>query len=52
MKRSLSTLMVAVFALVFAAKVQAELEHVASIHLGSRYEKIVEREGYWYLAGQ
>lgn len=27
-------------------------EPVSSIHLGSRYEKIVERDGYWYLAGQ
>ncbi len=29
-----------------------EFEHVASIHLGSRYQKIVERDGYWYLAGE
>lgn len=27
-------------------------EHISSIHLGSRYQKIVERDGYWYLAGE
>lgn len=29
-----------------------ELQNTASIHLGSRYQKIVERDGYWYLAGE
>ncbi len=27
-------------------------EHVASIHLGSRYQKIVESNGYWYLTSE
>jgi hypothetical protein len=27
-------------------------EHIASIHLGSRYEHAVQRDGYWYLASQ
>jgi len=27
-------------------------EHVASIHLGSRYQKIVESNGHWYLASE
>ncbi|MFH2054698.1 MAG: FlgD immunoglobulin-like domain containing protein [bacterium] len=27
-------------------------EHVASVHLGSRYEHAVERDGFWYLVSQ
>ncbi len=34
------------------AAASPNFEHVASIHLGSRYQKIVERDGYWYLAGE
>jgi len=49
MKHSLS---IVAMLISFCADQAAAQEHIASIHLGSRYEKIVERDGFWYLAGQ
>jgi hypothetical protein len=50
MIKTLGVILAITFALL--TSVVAAQEHVSSIHLGSRYEKIVERDGYWYLAGQ
>lgn len=44
-------LLVIVGLFLFIAKTHA-YEHVASVHIGSRYEHAVERGGYWYLASQ
>lgn len=48
--KTLRVILAIAFALL--TSVVAAQEHVSSIHLGSRYEKIVERDGYWYMVGQ
>ncbi|MCX6832446.1 MAG: T9SS type A sorting domain-containing protein [candidate division Zixibacteria bacterium] len=48
--KTLGVILAMAFALL--TSVVSAQEHVSSIHLGSRYEKIVERNGYWYLVGQ
>jgi hypothetical protein len=50
MIKTLSILLAMAFVLL--PSVAVAQEHVSSIHLGSRYEKIVERDGYWYMVGQ
>jgi hypothetical protein len=47
--KTLGVILAMAFALLTSVVAQ---EHVSSIHLGSRYEKIVERDGYWYMVGQ
>jgi hypothetical protein len=48
--KTLGVILAVAFSLLTSVAVAQEL--VSSIHLGSRYEKIVERDGYWYMVGQ
>jgi hypothetical protein len=47
-----SLFLIVALTIALASQAIPEIEHVTSLHLGSRYEHAAERDGYWYLVGQ